>query len=148
MSAGRPTLYDPKYCDELIAYFHVELYKEKTVTKINRDGSVSTAPVEVASDFPSIAGFAVKIGVHRDTLHEWGKVHPEFKEVLLRAKDYQENFLVVNGNRGLLQANFAIFTAKNVLNWRDKQPDEEDQVNINITLADRMEKARARAGKK
>lgn len=39
-----------------------------------------------------------------------------------------------------------IFCLKNLCGWRDKQPDEDtQQININLTLADRMAKARTRA---
>ena len=56
---GQPTKYDPAYCDEII---------------------------EVCSQGHSITGFAGKIGVDRDTISEWAKVHPEFSVALKRAK--------------------------------------------------------------
>ena len=37
-----------------------------------------------------------------------------------------------------------IFCLKNICNWRDKHADEGPDVNINLTLADRVAKARAR----
>ena len=47
--------------------------------------------------------------------------YPDFFNAYKRAKDHQERILVQNGLLGLYQGNFAIFTAKNVLGWRDKQ---------------------------
>ena len=106
---GRPTDYNPKYCQMLLDYFNVKPYKENHLGKLE------------ASDFKSPAGFAISIGVHRETLLNWSKQYPEFFDAYKRAKDYQENFLVVNGMRGLINPAFSIFTAKNVLNWRDKK---------------------------
>lgn len=132
--AGQPTKYDKRFCKLLIEYFKMPLTKKEKGRS-------------VAADFPSLAGFAIKIGVHRDTLHEWTSAHPEFAEAVKLAKDYQENWLIQNGLKGLVEQPFAIFTAKNVMKWRDKQPGEEDKINIEITLAERMAKARARAKK-
>ena len=87
------------------------------------------------------------IGVHRDTLQEWAKQHPDFSVAYERAKDFQENFLITNGLKGMGSTLFGIFVAKNVLGWRDKQPGE-DEINIHLTLADRLAKARARRGSK
>ena len=53
MPAGRPTLYRPEYCDEVI--------------KLMKEGF-------------SFAACAGAIGVSRDTLYEWTKVHPEFSD--------------------------------------------------------------------
>lgn len=115
---GRPTDYRPEYCQQLLDYFGEKPYTEDNQGKIR------------ATDFKSLAGFAIKIGVSRDTLHEWSKKHKDFSDAYIRAKDFQENFLAVNGNKGLINANFGIFTAKNVLNWRDKKEiDVRDNVN-------------------
>lgn len=144
--AGRPTSYKPEYAEELIEYFSEPPYKETMKTVVTKLGDVLEVPTLEATDFKTLAGFAIKIGVCKDTLHEWSKVHPEFSDAYKRAKEFQENFLAVNGNKGLINPAFSIFTAKNVLKWRDKQPEEVDQVNVNIqsSLADRLSKAKAR----
>ena len=56
---GRPTKYDPAFCEEI---------------------------VEVCAEGHSITGFAGKIGVDRDTITEWAKVYQEFSVALKRAK--------------------------------------------------------------
>ncbi len=114
---GRPSSYDPKYCEEIIAYFSVKPYQRSEDTKALE-----------AADFPSFAGFACKIGVHRETLLNWTEKHPEFFDAYKRAKELQENFLLINGMRELVHPAFAIFTAKNVLGYRDKQPGEVDTI--------------------
>lgn len=117
---GRPTDYRPEYAQILIDYFSVEPYREIMRQTITKSGDVIEVPVNEANDFPTLAGFAIKIGVCRDTLLEWSKVHPEFSGAYKRCKDYQENFLAINGNKGLINQPFGIFTAKNVIGWRDK----------------------------
>lgn len=118
---ARPTLYDPTLCDQLDAYFAKEPWTEAERTIERRDGSTVTEMVRHPCELPTLAGFACQIGVHRDTLHEWTKIHPEFSDAIKRAKAHQERILVGNGLCGLYEGPFGIFTAKNVLGWRDKQ---------------------------
>lgn len=136
---GRPSGYDPKFVDEILEYFDIEPYEEKEREVATKTGDVVTIHEDAANDFPSLAGFAVRIGVHRDTLHEWANAkdqngslkYPDFSDAYKRAKDFQENYLATNALKGLVNPAFAIFTAKNVLGWRDKQPGEEDKVVVN-----------------
>lgn len=142
-SPGRPSGYKPEHVKKLIDYFSRAPYRQVT-KKISEDQKVveipmfheDGRPVQETSDFPTFAGFAISIGVHRDTLVEWSKNFAEFSDAYKKAKDFQENWLAVNGNRGLLPPAFAIFTAKNILGWRDKQPDEVDVVVNNHALSD------------
>lgn len=119
---GRPSLYKPEYCELILEYFSVRPYETVGIN-------------EKAADFPSFAGFAAKIGVHRDTLHEWKDIHPEFSDAYMRAKEHQENFVLVNGMKGLVNTNFAMFATKNLLGYRDKQPGETDVVVNNYQSA-------------
>jgi hypothetical protein len=147
-TVGRPSGYRPEYVGQLIEYFSAPPYKQliKKITEKDDDGKTTIKevpmfhenglPILEISDFPTLAGFAISIGVHRDTLQEWAKNFAEFSDAYKKAKDYQENYLAVNGNRSLLPPAFAIFTAKNVLGWRDKQPDEVDVVVNNHALSD------------
>lgn len=140
---GRPSSYDPKYCQEILEYFGVQPYRE-IIKKIHtKQGDVIEIPEDVANDVPTFAGFAAKIGIHRETLLNWTKEHEEFFDAYKKAKELQENFIVVNGNRGLINTAFGIFTAKNVLGWRDKQPGEVDVVvNNNAPKSDQELDAR------
>lgn len=133
---GRPTKYDEKYCSELIEYFDVEPYEEKTKTVKTKKGEVFEITEDVASDFRSLAGFAIKIGVHRDTLHEWSKQHPNFSDAIKRVKDFQENYLLVNGLKGTIDRVFGIFTAKNFTDLKDKQiVEHEGEVTNNVKVS-------------
>jgi DNA-packaging protein gp3 len=125
---GRPTKYRPKFCEDLIKYFDIEPHFETPVTITFKNGTTKEEVKLMPSDLPTLAGFAVKIGVHRDTITEWATAkdnkgqlkHPEFSVAIKRAKEFQENILVTNGLQGLYAQPFAILTAKNILNWRDK----------------------------
>ena len=125
---GRPTSYKEEYVDELIRFFDVAVYTINTT--YDKDGNAKTE--KVLNPFPTLARFATKIGVTRETLHEWATLrnaegelrYPEFAYAYKRAKDYQEALLVEGAIGGMYQANFSIFTAKNVLGWRDKTEQE------------------------
>lgn len=142
MPAGRPTKYKKEYATQFIEYFDVKsfdlLRDEEGQLALNKHGQ----PLLKACEFPTKAGFACQIGVDRDTLKEWAnkedehgnKVHPEFSAAYKRADQYQEKILIQCGLAGVYQGNFAIFTAKNVLGWRDKhEHDHKGDINIHLT---------------
>ena len=126
---GRPSKYDPKYVEELIKFFDVEAYREMPI--LDKEGN-TVAIKAVPNKFPTLARFACKIGVTRETLWDWATatddegnlIHPEFSNAYKRAKEFQESILVAGAMAGAFQANFSIFTAKNVLGWRDKVEQE------------------------
>jgi len=70
---GRPSKYDPKYCDQLLEYFSPE--------------------PEKGLRFPSALGFCKEIGINRDTFTEWCNVHPEFSVAYSESKELLKNFL-------------------------------------------------------
>jgi hypothetical protein len=117
---GRPTKYKPEYCDEIIAFFDIEPYREVSDVYTYKDGTTKETKRLVANDLPFISSFAFKIGVSTETLHEWSRVHPEFSVALKRAKQLQESMLATNGLMNTYAQPFAIFTAKNIAGWRDK----------------------------
>lgn len=59
MPAGRPSKYDPAYCEQVIAHM---------------------------ADGASLTSFAAEIDVARSTINEWMGEHPEFSEACARAK--------------------------------------------------------------
>lgn len=121
-AGGRPSKYDPKYCDELIAYFDQEPYEDRALEHYGKDGQVSWVDYKrMANKLPTLRAFAKKIEVNVDTVYEWIKVHQEFSEAFTHAKDLQKWFLIENGLNGCYNPAFAIFTAKNITDMRDKQ---------------------------
>lgn len=123
MTAGRPSKYDPAFAEQLLAYFDVEACEFEIVENSKGDMCRVAKPASL----PTLAGFACKIGVHRETLLNWSEVHREFFDALKMAKDHQERILVENGLMGGYDKSFAIFTAKNLIDWRDKS-----EVNTNL----------------
>ena len=128
-SAGAPTKYKPEYCEEIITFFSKEPYTEKAVVKIRKDGTESPLNTLHANDLPFLSAFAREIGVCHETLLEWTKQHKEFSEAYKKAKQLQQEFLVTNGLNNLYAQPFAIFTAKNILGWRDKTQISGDKDN-------------------
>lgn len=96
---GRPAKYDPAYCDAI---------------------------VEHCKDGASITSFAASIGVCRDTITEWGRIHSEFSVAVKAAKAaaaswYDEQARkIVGGAQG--NATLCIFGLKNFApdDFRDK----------------------------
>lgn len=123
----RKLKFQKRYVGMLLKYFDVQPYTNAVRIRTFKDGSSIEEPFRVANDLPLLAGFAKKIGVHRETVRNWstqvdeeGKlIHPEFADAYKRAKDSQEVVLVTNGLHGLYSGNSWIFTAKNILKWRD-----------------------------
>lgn len=111
---GRPTKYDPKYCQML---------------------------VDDAIEGYSFRAFSARIGVHVDTLNQWEKVWPEFSEACacarssrLRSWEAKAIEVATTGGQGS-QATMIIFGLKTMGadSWQEKQVLD---VNTNITLVD------------
>ena len=132
---GRPTTYKPEYCQKIIEYFSVEPYYEKLKKVVTKQGDVIEIPTLEASDLPTFAGFACEVDACRDTINEWVKEYPDFSAAHKKAKALQERFIAINGNKGLINTAFGIFTAKNVLRWTDRQEiDQTSKVEANIKV--------------
>jgi DNA-packaging protein gp3 len=126
---GRPSLYKPEYCEQLIEYFNIPAYERLEVT--DNTGQVKEIKA-IPNVFPTLARFACNIGVTRETLHDWATStnedkslrYPNFSYAYKKAKEYQEANLVEGAIAGAYAQAFAIFTAKNVLGWKDKTEQE------------------------
>lgn len=135
---GRPTKYTEEINQQMIDYFSIVPYYWEDVTRFNKETGEEEVirQKKIINDLPLISGFCCKIGVSRDTLHRWATEtnedgtlkHSEFSDTYKRAKEYQERILVTNGLQGNYNNSFSIFTAKNVIGWRDKT---EIEANVN-----------------
>ncbi len=101
MPAGRPSLYDPSYCDQVI--------------ELGRSGF---SVVEMAAD----------IGVSRNTLETvWPAAHPEFLEALGLARDISQAWWERQGRENLTADKFQgslysrSMAARFPKDWREKQ---------------------------
>lgn len=97
---GRPSKYDPSYCDLLVEHM--------------RAGA-------------SVTSFAAEIDVARSTINEWAAVHPEFSEALSRGKAkclaWWERTARTTAASGAGSATMIVFGLKNMgeEDWRDKR---------------------------
>lgn len=104
------------------------------------------------ADGYSLTAFAGEIGVDRDTISEWAKVHPAFSVAVNRAKakrahwwERQARKVAQDGGPGG-QATMVIFGLKNHApdDYQDKQHVEHSG---NVGFAERLVKARERNGR-
>lgn len=108
LPVGRPTKYDPIYCEQLIEHMSQGL---------------------------SIITFAAEIGVCEDTLYEWMKKHQNFSVSKKIGEALSHRWWMQVGMTGMLGKikNFNpaiwIFTMKNRFKWKDK---EEITIDGNI----------------
>ena len=101
MPAGRPSKYDPKYCDLIIEHM---------------------------SQGASATSFAASIDVCRATITEWADKHPEFLAAVKRGKSKCAAWWEAQGRLGAMgeakvNPTLVIFGLKNMAadDWRDKQ---------------------------
>lgn len=76
---GRPSSYDPAYCEQVI-----EL------------GAEGCSPEEISAE----------IGVSRNTMDSWAEKYPEFSEALMRAKELEHAWWERTGKKALFADKF------------------------------------------
>lgn len=139
---GRPTKYDPKFCDMIVKFFSGPKFErfvksEKITTKSNGTTEKWVDYGYRCKDLPTFNKFARKIGVNIDTLLEWTQVkypltyeikalagklkYPEFSGAYNTAKELQKEFLSDNALKGFSPPASFIFVAKNITDMKDKQ---------------------------
>lgn len=135
---GRPSKYKERYNSEMIDFFDVEAaFMEEKGGKI------------YPSRFPTLARFALNIGVHTDTLYEWAHgrykdkrlKHPTFSVTYKKAKLYQEAYLYENGLLGAIDKTFGIWATKTILGHREPErgsPPIDDLADSISKLIDKL----------
>lgn len=86
-AGGRPTQYDPSYLDATPYLESCGREQTKLVT---------------------LEGYAIFLGVHRDTLYKWAEVHPEFSDTLMQILQLQKEQLTNDGIYGGKEVNASI----------------------------------------
>lgn len=126
---GRPTKYRKDLPQSMIDYF----------TK-NEPYWVNDEGEKVANDLPTFGMWCVSEDITQETMLQWTKDPDKqaFSEAYKKCKDIQSNFLMLNGCHGLYHGSFAIFTAKNVIGWRD-QIDTKVEAKGEIALIDKQD---------
>ncbi|MBQ9971331.1 MAG: hypothetical protein IJP25_04330 [Elusimicrobiaceae bacterium] len=121
--------YRAEFCEELLRFFDIPPFRITEVQK--RDGSISL--LETACELPTFAAFAKKMGTTCAVLNGWEKKYPAFAQACQKARDLQSNILIQNSLRGNYSSSFAMFTAKNLLGWKDGKEDPSSTGPLVIT---------------
>lgn len=130
---GRPTNYLPEYCQAIIEYFDrpATATRKKTIT--TSKGTEIVEEIECATSLPTLEGFAGLLKTTTDVIVNWTKKHKDFYSAYMRAKAHQKRILIENGTKGLYNAQFTIFVAKNCTDMKDKiEMDDLPALTINL----------------
>jgi len=102
MPAGRPSLYKPEYCEQVI-----EL------------GKAGKSQVQIA----------VALNIPRSTMHSWAKEHEEFSAALTRAKECEQDWWENTGQKGLTADKFnsAVWSKSMSARFREEYTDRVEQ---------------------
>jgi hypothetical protein len=126
MPAGRPTTYRDEYCQQIIDFMAVGF---------------------------SITAFAGHIGVCRDTITEWARVHPEFSSAVKRGKAQCALWWEIKNQTGVVEnkgnPTLIIFGLKNMApdDWSDRNVTKhvgadkeagESDVGINVNVVSKL----------
>jgi hypothetical protein len=139
---GRPTKYKPIYCHQIIKFFSREHTYEAEVTHTNRKGESWTSYQTKANPVPLMIDFAQWLGVDISTLWLWTKKHSDFSKATTHAQELQLQHLATVAGLGLYNANWAVFMAKNISEWRDKKDIEHSgTIDSNLFIDSMVGKA-------
>lgn len=125
---GAPSKYKEEYCQQIVEFFDKEPYEPVQIKVENLDGEMVDSvavnkaglPILKPCQLPTLEGFAKSIGVHRETLLNWGKEFTEFFDAIKKAKEIQREILVQNALVGAYDKTFSIFFAKNNTDMNDR----------------------------
>jgi DNA-packaging protein gp3 len=153
-AVGRPTKYSDDFIPQMIAYFNIETERVEEVVAKNskgepitdKDGKPVLDKVVVVNKFPTLERFAARIGVTRETLHDWATarhedgthVYPEFSYTYTRAKDLQSALLQEGGLAGNYEARIVQFALKNLAGWKE-QIEQTVVADITTTSNDKLD---------
>lgn len=120
MPAGRPVEWNEKAISklekELDAYIK-EVGEREPIASFSPQGRLlSFTP----PNFPSMAEFILKSG-NSNYIYDLAELWPGISERIKKVKALQEHFLMTYALPGHYNPAFAIFTAKNILGWRDSR---------------------------
>lgn len=123
MTGGQPTKYKPEYCEQIIEYF-------ATFEMYDKEKCIPARP-------PSLAKFGQKIGVSRDTLNEWTRVHPKFSDSWAYAKALYEDIIRDGAMIGMYRENVTKLVLSHNFGYAEKSKTENEikfPTGVNITF--------------
>lgn len=138
---ARPTKYKRQYCKEMYNFFNIEHTFIKEIVTYDKNGNEKTIEVEKPNILPTFEKFAVNIGVCRDTLDAWCKVHMEFSDTYKQCKHLQKDMLNDLAMRGFYNPTYTMFVAKNITDMTDKQVVDN---NVSYTLFEKEVERKAK----
>ncbi len=117
---GRPPKYRPDFHpDDIVAYFQASLDAIEEPERVESpQGGVKHVQAPVPP--PTLAGYAAKIGVARETLWDWGHKHDEFSNAINGYKAIQEQVFLHMGATGAYVPSVTIFMLKILQGWTDR----------------------------
>ena len=134
---GRPPKYDPEFHpDDIVAYFQEALNAiEAPERVVSTSGIVKYVQAPVPP--PTLAGYAAKIDVARETLWDWGQKHEEFSHATKRCKAIQEQVFLQMGALGAYAPSLTALMMKNLLDWQEKiEHEQKGPVILNFDADD------------
>lgn len=119
MALGRPTDYSENIIQATQDYINQCVDTTEQVV-IGESEKFTSYKEKTIVNLPCIEGLAVHLGVHRDTIYEWEKIHKEFSDTLHTLRSIQAQRLINMG----LGGNYNPMIAKLILTkhgYADKQ---------------------------
>lgn len=134
---GRPTLYKPEYCEQLLSYFEREAADRTPINLVVATSDKGQSFKPIARPFPTLEKWAHDIGVTTMTMRDWEGKHPDFLAAVARAKEIQKQVICADGWTGLVPPATFAFVASNFTDMRQKTeqvaaPSTTNTTTINV----------------
>jgi hypothetical protein len=117
MPLGRPSKYDPKYCQTVI---------------------------DLMSEGASIEELVLELGICKQTIYNWQQEHPDFLDAIKTGVELSEGWWKREGRKALRDKDFSYtgwyMNMKNRFGWADKQQTDittgGEKINVQIIEPD------------
>lgn len=121
---GRPTKLTPELLEKAKTYLEYceknPVIREKVKTVQSESKLEKSTEREEYPHLPTVAGFAVYLGINKDTVYEWSKEDKEFSDVLANVQTASEEMKWKYGASGTLNANIVRFGLSAIHGYKEK----------------------------